>query len=285
MSGKRIVKVVRKKAPVVDRGPKEPPKQKVVVLRRAKDGEEYLHKDEIPVSIGIPEYFEELRQIDDQRREEAERFARILVIFLIGGPGCGKGTQSELILKNFDIGYMSAGELLRSLANSGSELGNWVQEQMKQGLILPQEITIGLLKQEMIRQNKEVYLIDGFPRAVDQARTFEAHVCRCACALYLEVPDDVLIPRLIERGKDSGRADDTPEAIEKRIRVFHEVCEPVFSLFQEDGRAVKIDGNREIDEVFKDVEALIKRILNREPLIPPVEEEEEEAGEGEEKEV
>ena len=273
---KRIVKVVRKKEQVVERGPKEPVKQKVVVLRRAHDGEEYVHKNEIPVSIGIPEYFTELKQLDQAKKEEAERFANTIVIFLIGGPGCGKGTQSELILKNFDVGYMSAGELLRAFANSGSDEGNWVLEQMKQGLIVPQEITIGLLKREMIQQNKSIYLIDGFPRAIEQAHTFENSICRCSCALYLEVPDDVLIPRLIERGKGSGRADDTPESIVKRIRVFHEVCEPVFGLFQEDGRAVKIDGNRPVADVYKDVEALMHRILNKEPLIPEAEAEEEE---------
>lgn len=269
MSAKRSQVVVRKKEKVVERGPREPTKQKVVVLRRVHDGEDYVHKTEIPISIGIPEYFTELRQIEEDKQKELQRFRKKTVIFLLGGPGCGKGTQSELILKTFDMGYMSAGELLRDLVKGDSELGAMVAEMMKQGQIVPQEVTIGLLKEEMARQDKEVYLIDGFPRAIEQAQAFESMVCRGACAMYLSVPDDVLIPRLIERGKGSGRADDEPEAIQKRIRVFHTVCEPVFALFEEDGRAVEIDGNREVDVVFKDVEALIKRVLNKEPLNPP----------------
>jgi hypothetical protein len=190
---KRIIRVVRKKAPVVDRGPHDPTKQKVIVLRRVREGEDYMHREEIPVSIGIPAYFAELKKLDLERREEAERFARKTIIFLIGGPGSGKGTQSTRIIEKFDTGYMSAGELLRAEAESGSELGTFIGEQMKLGVIVPQEITIALLKKEIIRQDKLLCLIDGFPRKVDQAITFEETVCPAACALWLDVPDDVLV--------------------------------------------------------------------------------------------
>jgi UMP-CMP kinase len=141
---------------------------------------------------------------------------------------------------------------------------------MKLGALLPQEITISLIKQEMIRQNKPLYLIDGFPRKADQGVTFEETVCRAACALWLDVPDDVLLERLRERSKSSGRQEDNPETIKARIKGLHEVEEAVFALFEETGRAVKVDGNREPDAVFADVEKVIQRVINRDPLFPGV---------------
>ena len=273
---KRIVQVIRKKEPVVDRGPKTPPRQKVIVLRKAHEGEKYVKKEEIPVSIGIPEYFTELREVERERLERQRLFASKTIVFLIGGPGSGKGTQAERIIRDFDTGYMSTGELLRAEAESGSEQGVYIAEQMKLGNILPQEIVIELLKKEIIRQEKQLYLIDGFPRKIDQAETFERDVCQCACALFLDVPDEVLISRLLERSKDSGREDDNPETIELRIKTFHEVSEQVFDYFNQMEKAVKINGNRDPDVVYKDVNALIHRVLNKEPLILPDSNEEEE---------
>jgi adenylate kinase family enzyme len=193
--------------------------------------------------------------------EQKRRFAQKRVIFLLGGPGSGKGTQSERILRDFDAGYMSAGELLRKEGQSGSELGNFINEQMKNGAIVPQEITIRLLKKELLAQDKPLYLIDGFPRQIEQGETFEHDICRAKCALFLEVPDQVLIDRLLSRAQGSGRADDNPETIAKRIRVFHEVCELVAGHFDKTGRSVRIDGNRDPDDVYDDVKAAIEKVI------------------------
>ncbi|OHT07600.1 Adenylate kinase family protein [Tritrichomonas foetus] len=204
-----------------------------------------------------------MREADKEKEERAQQFAKKVIIFLIGGPGSGKGTQAERIIKDYDVGYMSAGELLRKEAASGSDQGNWINEQMKLGNILPAEITVGLLKKEIIEQDKDFFLIDGFPRKIDQAEIFENTVCPCACSLFLDVPDDVLVERLIERSKDSGRDDDNPETIKLRIQTFHEVSEQVFDYFTQFGKAVKIDGNRDPDEVYEDVKMLLNKILNK----------------------
>lgn len=275
----RKIEVVRKKAPVVERGPHVPQKQKVVVLRRVRENEEYIHKDEIPVSIGIPRYFNELKAADEAREREIHQFEGKTIIFIIGGPGSGKGTQSQMIIENYDTGYMSAGDLLRAEADTGSELGNFIQEQMKLGAIVPQEITIGLLKKEILNQSKQLYLIDGFPRKLDQAQTFEETVCQAACALFLDVPDDVLVERLMERGKESGRVDDNPETIKLRLKTFHEVSEPVYDMFDAKGKAIKIDGNRPTEEIFADIKKLLDRILSGGPVHEPEPEEEEEVAE------
>jgi adenylate kinase family enzyme len=98
---------------------------------------------------------------------------------------------------------MSAGELLRAEAESKSGLGNLIGDQLKVGANAPQEIIISLLKKELIRQDKQLNLIDGFPRKVGQAIAFEEAVCPAAAALWLNVPDDVLLQRLLERNRDS----------------------------------------------------------------------------------
>lgn len=195
-------------------------------------------------------------------KEEKEQLNKKIIIFLIGGPGSGKGTQSERIIKDFDTGYMSAGDLLRKESDKGTSIGKFILEQMKQGAIVPQEIILNLLKDEILSQNKKLYLIDGFPRKTDQAETFESQICQCKCALFLDVPDDILINRLIKRSETSGRADDNPETIKKRIKTFHDVSEQVFNHFDKLGRAVKIDGNRDPDVVYEEVHNLIQKILD-----------------------
>lgn len=275
MKKSKKVEIVRKKAPVIERGPKQPVKQKVVVLRKVREGEEFSKEQEIPVSIGIPKYFQELKKADELKEREAKKFSNKIIIFFIGGPGCGKGTQSQKMIDAYDIGYMSAGELLRQEASSDSELGRSLKEQMTAGLIVPMEVTIGLLKKEILKQEKEIYLIDGFPRAIDQGICFEQNVCPAKIAIYLQVPDEVLIERLIKRSENSGRDDDNPETIQKRLKTFHEVSEPVFKYFEDSGRGALIDGNREPDVVFRDIRRVIDKILGRET--PPPEHEEEEA--------
>ncbi|OHT00018.1 Adenylate kinase family protein [Tritrichomonas foetus] len=198
----------------------------------------------------------------DKKASKKDLFKDKIIIFLIGGPGSGKGTQSERIIRDFDTGYMSAGDLLRKESEKGTETGNFILEQMKQGAIVPQEIILKLLKAEILAQNKKLYLIDGFPRKLDQAETFETKICKAKCALFLDVPDDVLISRLIARSQTSGRADDNPETIKKRITTFHEISEMVFNHFDAMGRAVKIDGNRDPDTVYDEVKALIEKILD-----------------------
>jgi adenylate kinase family enzyme len=199
--------------------------------------------------------------------EERARFSGKVVIFLIGGPGSGKGTQSERILRDFDTGYMSAGELLLREAGADTELGRFIGEQMLSGSVIPQDVTIALLKKEILSQEKELYLIDGFPRAVEQAEIFERTVCPCKCALFLVVPDEVLISRLVKRSETSGRGNDNPETIAKRIKIFHNVCEEVFKYFDKTNRTVKIDGNRDSDEVYADVKGIIERFVQEDPFI------------------
>jgi adenylate kinase family enzyme len=179
-----------------------------------------------------------------------------IIIFLIGGPGSGKGTQAERIMRDFDAGYISAGDVLRKEAASGTELGDFINDQMRQGLILPPDIEIRLLKKEIIAQDKRVYLIDVFPRKIEHGEAFEKEICPCKCAIFLDVPDDVLVARLGQSTDTSGWEDDA-----RRVRVFHEICEVVYGYFDRTGRGVRIDGNRDPETVYADTKACLDRIV------------------------
>lgn len=184
-----------------------------------------------------------------------------VVISLIGGPGAGKGTIAAQIIKNYDVGYMSAGDLLRQAAQEDTPLGHKLAEQLRNGEIVAQEVTIGLLKREIERQNKELYIIDGFPRAVDQCQTFEREVVPFKATLFISCPDDVLVKRCLKRGQEgSGRSDDNEESLKKRIHTFHTICEPVNALMGD--RLITIDGNAGGPEViFASVKKALDKIL------------------------
>lgn len=187
--------------------------------------------------------------------------AEKIVVCLLGGPGVGKGTQSELIKQNYDVGYMSAGDLLRGAAQADTPEGHKLAEQLRRGEIVPQEITIGLLKQEIERQQKELYIIDGFPRKVDQAETFVKTVVEPKAIIFLDAPDDVLVERLMGRAKTSGRSDDNPESIKLRLDVFHNQSYPVVGYFGE--KSHTIDSSRTPAEVFADIRKVLDKILGK----------------------
>jgi adenylate kinase family enzyme len=182
-----------------------------------------------------------------------------IVICIIGGPGVGKGTQSALIRKNYDVGYMSAGDLLRKAAAEDTPAGRQLAEQLRKGEIVAQEITFGLLKAEIQGQKKDIYLIDGFPRKVEQADAFSKTVVRPKAVLFLDAPDDVLVERLMGRATSSGRSDDNPDSIRLRLKVFHEISYPVVEYFGD--IAYTIDSNRSIEAIWADIKAIIDRLL------------------------
>lgn len=183
------------------------------------------------------------------------------VVCLLGGPGVGKGTQSELIRKNYDVGYMSAGDLLRAAAEEDTEQGRTLAGQLKRGEIVPQEITIGLLKREIERQDKPLYIIDGFPRQVDQAETFVKTVVDPKAIIFLDAPDDILVERIMKRAQTSGRSDDNPESVRLRLKVFHEKSYPVVDYFG--AKSHRINSSRTPDEVFVDIRKVLDEVIKK----------------------
>ncbi|KAK4230626.1 adenylate kinase-domain-containing protein [Podospora fimiseda] len=192
----------------------------------------------------------------------------VTVLFVLGGPGAGKGTQCANLVKDFSFTHLSAGDLLRAEQDRpGSQYGQLIKDCIKNGEIVPMEVTVALLENAMKdtitskSQKKARFLIDGFPRKMDQAFKFEEVVCPARLVLFYDCPEETMEKRLLERGKTSGRADDNAESIRKRFRVFIETSMPVVNHYEKEGRVIKVDSTPSPEEVYKDTrEKLIKKL-------------------------
>ncbi|KAK8056332.1 UMP-CMP kinase [Apiospora rasikravindrae] len=200
----------------------------------------------------------------------------VTVVFVLGGPGAGKGTQCAHLVKDYGFTHLSAGDLLRAeQERAGSEFGEMIKDYIKNGLIVPMEVTVQLLENAMTATvdpsgkgetagKKGKFLIDGFPRKMDQAVKFEESVCPAKAVLFYDCPEAEMERRLLNRGKTSGRADDNADSIRKRFRTFVETSMPVVDAFEKQGKVIKIDGTAKPEEVHKTTQQRIEAKLGRE---------------------
>lgn len=179
--------------------------------------------------------------------------SNVPVIFILGGPGSGKGTQCEKIVEKYGFTHLSSGDLLRAEVESGSDLGKEINEIMERGDLVPMETVLRLIREAMVKtlETSKGFLIDGYPREVDQAVKFEEQVCPCTLVLYFELSDAVMTERLLKRGETSGRVDDNAETIKKRLDTFNELSKPVVCHYEQ--RCKTINAERSVDEIFADV--------------------------------
>ena len=188
--------------------------------------------------------------------------ARPRVIFVLGGPGAGKGTQCLNITRDFDFAHLSAGDLLREeRAKPGSEDGALIEQYIKEGKIVPVAITVNLLLRAMEQSSHEYFLIDGFPRNQDNLEGWEEVVGDAADVLgvlFFDCPEKVMQDRLLERGKTSGRSDDNIESIMKRFRTYQEQTYPIIRHYEQQGKVWTIAADRSRDDVYAEVHNLIR---------------------------
>jgi adenylate kinase family enzyme len=182
---------------------------------------------------------------------------------VLGGPGSGKGTQCAKLVRDRAYVHLSAGDLLRDEVQSGSALGQECHAIMKEGKLVPQEVIIRLLREAMERAVAAAesaggalpvnVLIDGFPRALDQAGMFERLICAPELVLFFDCPEDVMEARLLKRGESSGRADDNAETIRKRFHTFVQQSLPVVAAYERRGLAARVSATAPPDEVYAEV--------------------------------
>ncbi|KAL0480801.1 UMP-CMP kinase [Acrasis kona] len=184
------------------------------------------------------------------------------IIFVLGGPGSGKGTQCSKLVSSYDnVVHFSAGDLLRAETSSGTDLGNMISQMIKEGQIVPGHITIELLRKAIYshpNSKNSTFLIDGFPREMKQAVDFENEVCKCEFVLFFECPEAELEKRLLHRGETSGRSDDNMESIRKRFKTFVTQSLPVIDYFEKQGRVRRVNSCRPIESVYNEVSSLVK---------------------------
>ena len=188
-------------------------------------------------------------------------------IILCGAPGCGKGTQSEFIVANFGLTHLSTGQLMRREAESGTELGNLINSYISQGHLVPDDVTIQLLEKfldELPADTKGI-IFDGFPRTLNQAVQLERLMKRrgdsTAMLIDINVPEDELIRRLLERGKTSGRSDDSDiNIIKERLAVYHDQTRPVDDYYELHDKYARIQGLGTISDIYGRISRILKKI-------------------------
>ena len=190
----------------------------------------------------------------------------MLNVVLFGAPGCGKGTQSELLEKRFGLSHVSTGEIIRSHIKSQTELGLQMQEYISRGELAPDSVVIGMIE-EYLAANKGIKgtIFDGFPRTTAQAEAFdkllEQHNDSVDIMIYMDVPEEELVKRILLRGKESGRADDASEdVIRNRIAVYNQQTAVVADYYRTQGKYVAVPSLGTIDEVFERIAAEIEKL-------------------------
>lgn len=184
----------------------------------------------------------------------------MLNIVLFGPPGAGKGTQSQNLINKYGLVHLSTGDLLRTEIARGTELGMKAKEIMDRGILVSDEIVIGMIENKLdANPSANGFIFDGFPRTRAQAEALDDLLQKkgtaISCMLALEVPEQELITRLLERGKESGRPDDRDEAtIRKRIEEYNNKTLPLKEYYSEQGKFHSIKGVGSIHDIFKDMQ-------------------------------
>ncbi len=206
-------------------------------------------------------------------------------LILFGPPGAGKGTQGEIICRALQIPTISTGAMIRAAIQDGTDLGRQVEALTKAGLLVPDDIVVGIVQERLTREDcRNGFILDGFPRTIPQAEALDALGVRIDCVLNIEVPDDVIVERMSGRrscpscgatyhvkynpsqdgihcdlcgAELSQRADDRPETVMARLQVYHDQTEPLKYYYLQKDILKTVDGQQGVEETA----ALVKDAL------------------------
>lgn len=205
----------------------------------------------------------------------------------LGAPGVGKGTQADMVAQRNHFNHISSGDLFREAVKSGSDLGKMARSYMDKGLLVPDEITINMIMQKLESLgNKSDFILDGFPRTLEQAKALEKKNQNIKGAILFETPRAELIARLSGRwicrkcqapyhtqnnppgvpgrcdkcgGELYQRDDDKAETVEKRLEIYYSQSQPLFDYYRQRGKLIIIDGSRSLEDVYQAVKSIIEK--------------------------
>ncbi|CAI9092070.1 OLC1v1027217C1 [Oldenlandia corymbosa var. corymbosa] len=171
------------------------------------------------------------------------------ITFVLGGPGSGKGTQCMRIVENFGFTHLSAGDLLRHEISSNSEYAPMILNTIKDGKIVPSEVTVKLLQKAIESIDNDKFLIDGFPRSEENRLQYERIIgMEPNVVLFFDCPQEEMVKRVLNRRQ--GRIDDNEETVKERLKVFMALTMPVVDYYAKRGKIYKIDATGTEDEIF-----------------------------------
>ncbi|MCH2165371.1 MAG: adenylate kinase [Marinovum sp.] len=188
-------------------------------------------------------------------------------IILLGPPGAGKGTQANLLVEARGMVQLSTGDMLRAARTSGTTMGKRVAEVMDRGELVTDEIVIGLIREKLEEGSEGGFIFDGFPRTLAQADALGALLAETGQALdhviELEVDDDVLVSRILNRAAEAAaagqsvRADDNEESLKTRLMEYYKKTSPIIGYYHAKGALTKVDGLAEIDTVQASISTVL----------------------------
>ena len=190
----------------------------------------------------------------------------MLNIVIFGAPGSGKGTQSDKIIAEYGVEYISTGDVLRAEINCNTELGKTAAAYINEGKLVPDSLIIDILASTLDAKGKDIkgVIFDGFPRTIAQAEALNNMLAErgqeVSTVIGLEVNDEELIKRIIARGKTSGRADDNEETAKKRLDTYYSQTMPLKDFYIKEGKYAKIDGVGSIDDIYSNIKAAIDAV-------------------------
>lgn len=188
----------------------------------------------------------------------------MLNVIICGAPGSGKGTQSDFIVKKYQLTHLSTGDILRKETASGSKFGKLIDSYTSKGELVPDELMVNILAKQIdsLPAGSKGVILDGFPRTVAQAEALEKMLAergqKTSILVDLQVGKEELIDRLLKRGQTSGRSDDNLETITKRLEVYEEKTKPVSAYYQKLDKYTPVNGIGTLEEIFDRIDIAIK---------------------------
>jgi adenylate kinase len=188
-----------------------------------------------------------------------------LNVLLLGPQGAGKGTQAKRISDEYGIPHIGSGEILRAEMNAGTNLGRRVKEVYARGDLVSDDLMIELIRNRLEQPDTEAgFVLDGFPRTIVQAEALDSMLAdigrNLSVVFALQIPDEVAFERLRRRAQLEARADDTDEAIQRRLENYHRETEPLIEYYRTRGHLVPVRGDRSENEVFADIQQALERV-------------------------
>src|SRR2546423_14774257 len=188
-----------------------------------------------------------------------------LNVLLLGPQGAGKGTQAKRVSAEYGIAHIASGEILRAEMQAGTELGRRVKDVYDRGDLVSDELVIELIRTRLEQPDTDSgFVLDGFPRTTVQAEALDvmmSEIGRSFSVVFaLQIPDEVAFERLRRRAELEGRADDTDEAIKRRLENYHRETEPLIEYYRVRGNLVPVRGDRSENEVFADIQQGLERV-------------------------
>jgi adenylate kinase len=186
-------------------------------------------------------------------------------LLLLAPPGAGKGTQGQRLAAWFSVRHIAAGDLLRAEARVGAPRGRQIADYQARGDLVPDQIVLDVLTPAVVGAVAEGgYILDGFPRTLPQATAAAELGVRLGLTLdaviYLDAPEEVLTPRLLDRASQGGRADDTADVIRHRLQVFAETTRPLVAYYAERGILVTVNADQPPESVTADIQARLSEL-------------------------